>query len=206
MHLWQLTEIIVGMDSDYQEEGWGSKIKGNLIELIEFVAIMLAILVVIRFFVAEPHKVSGNSMFPNFHDADYIITNKLALRIGELERGEVVILYNPKNHDQVFIKRVIGLPGERVKLLNGQVYVNGKQLSEPYLKPELKTPGETFLQDGEEVTVPNQQYFVMGDNRTASSDSREFGPISKDGIIGQALLRYWPVNKFGLINIGKESS
>lgn len=194
------------MDQTYQDESFGSKLKSNIIELIEFIAIMAAILVVIRFFVAEPHKVSGSSMVPNFHDADFIITNKLAVKLGGLERGEVIILTNPRNNDQVFIKRIIGLPGERVRLLNGLVYLNGKPLSEPYLPQDIKTPGESFLQDGEEVVVPNNQYFVMGDNRTASSDSREFGPISKELIIGQAFLRYWPLNQLGFISIGEDSN
>lgn len=195
------------MDQNYEEESsFGSKFKRNAIELIEFAAVMAAILVVIRFFVAEPHKVSGRSMVPNFHDKDYIITNKLATKISTLSRGEVIILTNPRNKDQVFIKRIIGMPGERVKLDNGLVYINGKQLPEGYLPLGLKSPGETFLQDGEEILVPPDAYFVMGDNRTASSDSREFGPVTKNLIIGQALLRYWPLDKLGLIQISQASN
>ncbi|OGE27072.1 signal peptidase I [Candidatus Daviesbacteria bacterium RIFCSPHIGHO2_02_FULL_41_14] len=194
------------MDQTFEDQSFGSKLKSNVIELIEFVAIMAAILVVIRFFVAEPHKVSGSSMVPNFHDKDYIITNKLAVKLGELQRGQVIILTNPRNNDQVFIKRIIGLPGERIKLQDGLVYLNNKSLQEPYLATDLKTPGESFLQDGEEVVVPNGQYFVMGDNRGASSDSREFGPITKELIIGQAFFRYWPINQLGIIPIGKSSN
>jgi signal peptidase I len=194
------------MDQTYEDQSFSSKLKSNIIELIEFIAIMAAILVVIRFFVAEPHKVSGNSMVPNFHDKDFIITNKLATKVGELKRGEVVILTNPRNSDQVFIKRIIGMPGERVKLLNGMVFINGLPLPEPYLPNGLKSPGESFLQEGEEVVIPNGQYFVMGDNRVASSDSREFGPISKELIIGQAFLRYWPLNQLGFISIGVSSN
>ncbi len=183
-----------------------SKIKSNIIELIEFVAIMAAILVVIRFFIAEPHKVSGSSMFPNFHDQDYIITNKLATKLSSLERGEVIILTNPRDKSQVFIKRVIGLPGERVKLSNGLVFVNNQQLDEPYLPTGVKSHGEAFLADDEETVVPNNSYFVMGDNRGASSDSRELGPIPKELIIGQAFLRYWPINKFSIIKVASVSS
>lgn len=183
-----------------------SKIKSNFLELVEFIAIMAAILIVIRFFVAEPHKVSGSSMFPNFHDKDYIITNKLGLRLGEPQRGEVVILTNPRNKDQVFIKRVIGLPGETVRLEEGHVFVNGNPLSEPYLPTGVVTGGESFLNDGSEITVPQGSYFVLGDNRGASSDSREFGPVNADLLIGQAWIRYWPLNKFGLIRIGADSN
>lgn len=187
------------------EQTAGSKLKGNLIELIEFVAIAAAILIVLRFFVAEPHKVSGKSMIPNFQDGDYIITNKLALKIGQPQRTEVVILENPRNQDQVFIKRIIGMPGERIKIANGQVYINGELLEEPYLPAGLRTPGESFLSEGEEITIPDNHYFVIGDNRTGSSDSREWGTAPRELFIGTALLRYWPVQKFSLIRSGEAS-
>lgn len=190
------------MEPEYQSsEGrsFWSSFGNKLIELIEFIAIIGAILVVVRFFVAEPHKVSGHSMVPNFQDGDYIITNKLVTRLDNLQRGKVIILQNPRNKDQVFIKRIVGLPLEQVSLQGGQVYINNKLFSEPYLPPGTLTPGESFLTEGESITIPEDQYFVMGDNRGASSDSREWGPISKDLIIGDAWLRYWPVQKFTLI-------
>jgi signal peptidase I len=194
------------MEPEYQDEGFGAKLRSNLLEIIEFLAITIAILVIIRFFVAEPHKIDGNSMLPNFHHDDLILTNKLATKLSTLQRGEVVILKNPKDESKVFIKRVIGLPGEKVKLQGGLVYINGKVLAEPYLAPGMKSPGEAFLKEGEEVVVPQDQYFVMGDNRVASSDSREFGPIKTQLIIGQALVRYWPLSKFSLIQIGVASN
>lgn len=194
------------MEPEYtDEESWSSRIKNNLIELVEFIAIVGAILIVVRFFVAEPHKVSGNSMVPNFHDGDYIITNKLAATISDLQRGEVVILKNPRNTDQVFIKRIIGLPGEQVKISEGQIVLNNRPLSEPYLPPGTKTQGGTFLAEGEEITIQEGQYFVVGDNRGGSSDSREWGPIKKELIIGQAWLRYWPPQKLTLIKIDNPS-
>lgn len=188
------------------EPSFGAKLKNNVIELIEFVAIVFAILMAIRVFVAEPHKVSGNSMFPNFHDGDYIITNKLSLRYSELKRGEVIILQNPTNTNQIFIKRIIGLPGETLKISNGKVYINGELLEEPYLPNDLRTSGERYLKDGDEITVTGDNYFVMGDNRTNSSDSREFGLLNKNLIVGQAFLRYWPIDKTKLINIGIKSN
>lgn len=188
--------------SQFEEESLGSKIKGRIIELIEFVAIVGAILVVLRFFIAEPHKVSGGSMIPNFHDGDYIITNKLALRFTQPQRGEVVILQNPRNPEQVFIKRVIGLPNDRIRISSGRVMVNNQPIDENYLPKNLKTPAGTFLEEEEEGVVPDGQYFVMGDNRGGSSDSREWGPISLRLIIGQAWFRYWPLPKFGLIEVG----
>jgi signal peptidase I len=196
------------MEENYQsqETGFADKLKSNLIELIEFIAIVLAILISIRFFAAEPHKVSGLSMVPNFHDADYIITNKLMTRFSEPQRGEVIILQNPKNTDVVFIKRIIGLPRDTIKLLNGKVYLNGNELTETYLPEGLLTYPQDFLREDEEFTVPEDNYFVLGDNRGNSSDSRSFGPIKKELIVGQAWLRYWPLQTFKFIKIGEKSS
>lgn len=191
----------------YQEEGqsfWAS-FKSKAVEFIEFIAIIGAVFVVLRFFVAEPHKVSGRSMVPNFQDGDYIITNKISARTGEFKRGEVVILQNPRNRDQVFIKRVIGLPGEHISLLKEAVYINGQPIAETYLPESTTTPGEAFLSDGEEIVIPKGQYFVIGDNRTGSSDSREWGPIPADLVIGSAWLRYWPPQEFTLIRTGISS-
>lgn len=185
----------------YEEVSFISKLKSKLIEAIEFIAIVGAILVVIRFFIAEPHKVSGNSMIPNFHNGDYIITNKLAVKFGTPQRGEVIILQNPRNFEQIFIKRVIGLPNDHIRISGNQVYVNNLPINEPYLPPNTITQGGTFYPENVEAVVPEGQYFVMGDNRTGSSDSREWGGVTFNKIIGQAYLRYWPFNKFGLIKI-----
>lgn len=186
-----------------EEPGFGTRFKDSLIELIQFVAIVASILMIIRVFIAEPHKVSGKSMVPNFQDGDYIITNKLATRFSTFQRGEVIILKNPQNPEkEVFIKRIIGLPGETLKLMDGKVYINNNILEEPYLPNNLKTGGEGFLKEGDEVTIPVENYFVMGDNRNNSSDSRQFGYIPREDIIGQAFVRYWPVNKMIVIPIG----
>lgn len=182
-----------------------SRLGRNFFELFEFIAIVGAILIIVRFFIAEPHKVDGNSMIPNFQSGDYIITNKLALRISDLQRGEVVILRDPRGSDKVFIKRIIALPSEKIKLEGGKVYVNDSAISEPYLPTGVKTGGESFLTEGEEITVPDEQYFVLGDNRGGSSDSREWGPVKKELIIGQAWLRYWPVGSLGLVEVNAAS-
>ncbi len=189
-----------------EEESTGSKIKNNIFELIQFVAVVGAILVVCRFFVAEPHRVTGSSMIPNFYDGDYIITNKLSVKTADPKRGEVIILQNPRDTTKAFIKRIVGLPNERIKILAGQIYINGQLIAEPYLPLGLRTPGEAFLSEGEEITVPEGQYFVIGDNRTGSSDSREWGTVKKELIIGQAWLRYWPIQKFSLIKIDTASN
>ncbi|KKR81445.1 MAG: Signal peptidase I [Candidatus Daviesbacteria bacterium GW2011_GWA1_41_61] len=194
------------LEFDPEGQSLGDRIKNNLVELIEFIAIIGAILVVVRFFVAEPHKVSGSSMVPNFHDGDYIITNKVATQISQPQRGEVIILKNPRNMDQVFIKRVIGLPGDRVMVSGGKVYINGQPTAELYLPKGTRTYGGASLSEGEELTVPQGRYFIMGDNRGGSSDSREWGTIGKDLVVGQAWLRYWPPQQFTLIQVDKPSS
>lgn len=188
-----------------EEPTFWSKLKDGLIDLIEFIAIVGALFVIIRFFIAEPHKVSGSSMVPNFHDGDYIITNKLTTRFGNPARGEVIILQNPRNTSQDFIKRIIGLPGEKIKVENGKVYIDGQTLYEPYLTSNTITQGGAFLADGEEMTVPDNQYFVMGDNRSGSSDSREWGPVTYQLIVGQAWVRYWPLKNGSLIKIDQPS-
>lgn len=193
------------LDVPIEEESVWGKFKNNLAELIEFIAIIGAIFVIGRFFVAEPHRVSGSSMVPNFHNDDMIITNKLAGNVFGLQRGEVIILQNPRDPSVVFIKRIIGLPSEKIRISDGQVFINGQVLPEPYLPNDTRTTGETFLIDGEERVIPENQYFAMGDNRGNSSDSREFGPIKKSGIIGQAILRYWPPQKITIIAVNKAS-
>lgn len=180
--------------------------KNNFAEAVEFIAVMAAIFIFIRLIVAEPHKVSGSSMVPNFHDGDFLITNKLATRISELARGEVIILKNPRDNNVVFIKRIIGLPKDKVMVKDGKVYVNDREINEPYLPDGTITNGQSYLQSGVEILVPEGQYFVMGDNRGGSSDSREWGPVQKDLIIGQAYLRYWPIQKFTVIKTGEVSN
>lgn len=168
-------------------------IEDNLIKIIGFIAIAGIVIMTIRSLVAEPHKVYRNSMEPNFHDGDYLITSKISLRFSEPERGDVVILQNPRYPDRVLIKRIIGLPGERIKIQDGQVYIDNQALSEQYLPGQTLTLGGTFLPADEEMAIPENQYFVMGDNRAESSDSREWGFLKKDLIIGKAFLKFWPL-------------
>ena len=180
--------------------------KNHFAETLEFVAVLAAIFIFIRLIVAEPHKVSGRSMVPNFQDGDMLITNKLATRMFEPVRGEVIILKSPRDNNMDFIKRVIALPNEKIMISGGKVYIDGQELKEPYLPEGTVTNGESYLQDGAEVSIPEGQYFVIGDNRGGSSDSREWGPIKKELIIGQAYFRYWPVQKLTILQTGKASN
>lgn len=173
-------------------------IGSHIIEFIQTLVIFAAIASAIYLFIAQPHRVSGSSMFPNFHNGDYIITDKITYKISEPMRGDVVVFKNPKDLSQDFIKRIIGIPGDRVKIQNEHVFLNDKQLSEPYLNSTVITNPSYFLQEGADVTVTPDHYIVLGDNRSNSSDSREWGLIEKKELIGRVLLRYWPQNAIGL--------
>ncbi|MCL5798285.1 MAG: signal peptidase I [Patescibacteria group bacterium] len=169
------------------------------LDFLETIVVALSIFVVVYLFLVQPHEVKGSSMEPNFHDNDYILTDKISLKLHDPERGNVIIFKSPPNPDVDYIKRVIGLPGDKVKVQDGAVYINDKKLDEPYLADKTNLFPGSFLQEGVDFTVPQGEYFVMGDNRPHSSDSREFGPIKADSIIGKAMLRYWPITQFGII-------
>lgn len=175
----------------------GRKIINFFMDFLETSVVALSIFVVIYLFFVQPHEIKGNSMEPNFHNNEYILTDKISYKFGVAKRGDVVIFKAPKNQEVDYIKRVIGLPGDRVKVQKGYVYVNGKQIEEPYLKDLTSLLPGSSMQEGVEVTVAENHLFCMGDNRPHSSDSREFGPVPNNLIIGKALFRYWPVTEFG---------
>lgn len=170
-----------------------------IFDFLQGIVVVLAIMVMIYLFIMSPQEINGASMEPNFHNGEYILTNKVVYKMKEPTRGDVVIFKSPRNKEVDYIKRIIGLPGDTVGLKNNKLYVNGQPVEEPYLAPDVTIFGGSYLQEGQEITVPEGLYFVAGDNRPHSSDSREFGPISKDDIIGQAFLRYWPFSLFGFI-------
>ena len=167
-------------------------------ELARIVVIAFVVMIGFRYFVAEPFIVSGSSMVPNFHNREYLVVDKLSYRINEPKRGDVIVFRYPKDTSQYFIKRIIGLPGEKVKVENGKVYVynsqypNGSELEEDY----LSNPDITFGND-ELVTLGSDEFYVLGDNRLASSDSRVWGILPKHDIVGTAWLRVFPLNSFG---------
>ncbi len=172
-----------------------------IFDFLQGIVIFLALLVMVYLFVMSPQEINGASMEPNFHNGEYILTNKISYRLTNPHRGDVVIFKSPRNKEIDFIKRVIGLPGERVRLSNNTIYINGQKLNETYLAPDVYIFGGSFLAENQEIVVPPGKYFVMGDNRPHSADSREFGPIAKEDFIGKALLRYWPVSKTGLVSL-----
>ncbi|MBI4099697.1 signal peptidase I, partial [Candidatus Microgenomates bacterium] len=149
-------------------------------------------------FLFQPNQVKGHSMEPTFHDGEYILTDKVSFRMGLPKRGDVVVFASPKNADVDFIKRIIGLPGEKVKIRGGKVFVDDAPLDESgYLAASVYTGPESFLAENQDFTVPRGKYFVMGDNRPGSSDSRDFGPVVPSEFIGKVFFRYWPIDRLG---------
>lgn len=139
-------------------------------------------------------------MDPTFFDKQYILTNIISLKFSKPQRGDVIVFKSPPDPEKDYIKRVIGIPGDTVMIRDGNVYLNGKRLNESkYLAPSVKTYGGSFLRESEPVTVPADSYFVMGDNRSGSSDSREWGFVPLKSVIGQSFLVYWPFNTMQIV-------
>jgi len=168
-------------------------------DFLQGIVVFLAILVMIYLFIMSPQEINGASMEPNFHNGEYILTNKVLYKIRNPKRGDVVIFKSPRNKDVDYIKRIIGLPGDTVALRSNTFYVNNQKVDEPYLAPDVVIFGGSYLAENQEIIVPEGKYFVAGDNRPHSSDSREFGPIALEDFIGVAFLRYWPFDRAGVI-------
>ncbi|OGK28901.1 signal peptidase I [Candidatus Roizmanbacteria bacterium RIFCSPHIGHO2_02_FULL_40_9] len=175
-------------------------------DILETVTFVGSLFIVVYFFVMQPHLVKGSSMDDSFHNGQYILTNKLAYRFGHLSRGDVIVFESPENKDIDFIKRIIGLPGDRIKIENRDVFVNGIALKEYYIKDKTDVYENGFMREGEEIVVPKNEIFVLGDNRPRSSDSRIFGPIPVQGVIGKVFFRYFPADKVGTIKNPYQSS
>lgn len=163
-------------------------------DLFEIVVVIAAIYTVVNLATARA-IVEGNSMLPNFETGQLVIVNRLVYFFSAPERGDVIVLHSPRNPDEDFIKRVIGLPNETISIRNGIVYVNGLPLREPYIASANFCISSC---DGDWM-LKSDEYFVLGDNRQQSHDSHSFGPVKRDMIVGQAWLRYWPLEQFGLI-------
>lgn len=170
-------------------------------DFIEAIVFALAIFVVVYLFLFQPNQVQGHSMEPTYHDGEYILTDKFSFRMGPPSRGDVVVFKSPKNADVDFIKRIIGLPGEKVKISGGKVYINDQILDESgYLDPSVYTGPELYLGENRDIVLPDGYYFVLGDNRPHSSDSRYFGPVTPSEFVGKVFFRYWPIDRFGKVS------
>ena len=175
------------------------RVIGFFLDFVEVTVIALAMFVIMYLFLFQPHQVKGSSDYPNFYDGEYLLTDKISYRLNTPKRGDVIIFKAPRNEDYDYIKRIIGLPGEIIMIRNGKAYINNNLLAEPYIPVDYQTFGGSFAEEGQAVLVPEDQYFVMGDNRSHSSDSRDWGTVPRANIIGKAWLRYWPLNRVSLI-------
>ncbi len=167
-------------------------------ELIKVFVLALVIIVPLRVFVAEPFIVSGTSMVPTYHNREYLIIDKVSYRAHEPQRGDVIVFRYPKDESQYFIKRIIGLPGEKVKVDQGHVLIYNKEHPEGIRLPENYLPNENVTFGRSDlVTLGSDEYFVLGDNRQASSDSRIWGILPKKDIVGRAWFRVFPLTQLG---------
>ncbi len=161
--------------------------------------VALGLATVIIIFLYQPVKVEGTSMAPLLSDQERIFINKFVYRFEPIERGDVVVFWYPLDRTKSFIKRVVGLPGDMVEIQQGRVYINSKPLEEPYVPPQFEdTTGYG------PVRVPRESYFVMGDHRISSNDSRVFGPVPQAFIYGKAVFAYWPMTHFGTISLSPD--
>jgi signal peptidase I len=184
---------------------------GCLLEIVETLVLTLVIYLLIHNFIAQPFEVEQDSMVPTILEHEYVLIDKITPRFGDFERGDIVVFEPPPGYEQggvPFIKRVIGLPGDVISLANGSVFVTPPggarvELEEPYVARGIGgAAAPTTCKDAEcteQWTIPDGRYFVMGDNRAQSQDSRFFGPIERDTIVGRAWLRYFPIDRIGFM-------
>ena len=156
------------------------------------ISVVIAAFIII--FIYQPVKVEGISMMPSLEDQERIFVNKFVYRLEPIERGDIVVFRYPRDPSKSYIKRVIGVAGDRIRIDGGQVYVNDQALDEDYVPPAY-----TDARSYQEMTVPANCYFVLGDHRSMSSDSREFGPVNQSYIYGKAVFGYWPMDKLGRV-------
>ncbi len=179
----------------------GSKVAlGFFLELIQVVAISLAIIIPVRYFLIQPFYVKGASMEPNFFDHEYLIIDELSYRFNTPTRGDIVVFHYPNDPKNYFIKRVIGLPGETVEISGGQVKIYNDKNPNGIVLDEKAYLDDVYTSGTRTDTLKADEYFVLGDNRPSSLDSRYFGPVSKAAVVGRVWLRGWPLDRWKIFN------
>ena len=171
----------------------GRKSAGILLWVRDLAVAAVASVLIITF-LYQPVRVEGTSMLPRLEDRDRLFINKFVYRFTAIDRGDVVVFHYPRDPEKSYIKRIIALPGDRFRVEHGRVFVNGKLVPEPYVPPEYRDNRSV-----EEMILPPDNYFVMGDHRSISSDSRDFGPVDRPLIYGKAIFVYWPTRDAGVI-------
>jgi signal peptidase I len=175
-----------------QQEALAMRRSGTRSLLWDLVAVVIAVFVILALY--QPVRVEGTSMLPVLEDQDRLFINKFAYKVGEIHRGDVVVFLYPHDTTKSYIKRVIALPGDHLRIDHGTVWVNGKSLKEPYVPVRFEDD-----RSQPDMTIPQDEYFVMGDHRTISSDSRDFGPVPRNLIYGRAAFVYWPADQAGVV-------
>ena len=176
---------------------------GCLLEIVETLALTLIIFVVIQNFIAQPYKVQQSSMERTLMQEQYVLVDKLTPRFDAYKRGDIVVFTPPEDwvgaDKTPFIKRVIGVGGDTVEIHDGGVYINDERLDEPYIYTESDGSVQTTDAAQDSWVIPGDELFLMGDHRQDSADSRAFGPVPVNQVIGRAWLRYWPFDTFGVL-------
>ena len=170
-----------------------------LLDFLEITLIGVTVFILVYLFVGQLLEVTGNSMVPTLVDNEQLVAEKLTKKFKPLERKEIVIFRHPENNRRLFIKRIVGVPGDVIMISEGDVYINGSKLNEPYLLNMSSTTGNKNIEEGSSYKIPENFYVLMGDNRAESSDSRQFGPISSELIVGRAMLVYYPFSNIRII-------
>lgn len=180
-----------------QKPSWRVKTAKLLLELLQVAAVSIVLIVLpVRYFLVQPFYVKGASMEPNFQDHEYLIIDEISYRFEAPQRGEIVVFRPPVDQDQYFIKRVIGLPGETVEITNGKITIYNKAYPTGRILDESAYLEAPFSGDMRPVTMKEGEYFLMGDNRDASFDSRGFGPVKKEALVGRVWIRGYPIHRW----------
>jgi signal peptidase I len=194
---------------------------GSVIEFVTIVAVALGLALGIQAFIVKPYRIPSGSMEPTLTIGQRVLVDRVSKHFTDFHRGDIVVFKPPKGADSEtqcgdpnkppdqacprptpqksdtnFIKRIIGLPGDRLKVIKGRAYINGKELNEPYIRPDASCP---ICNEPREITIPPGHFFMMGDNRGESDDSRDWGPVPKGWIIGKAFFTYWPPSRIGTL-------
>ncbi len=175
----------------------------NLKQYVKYIAVNILIAAVISLllinYVASAYKIRGHSMNSVLMDRERIIISKIAVTLGKIERFDIVVLYKPNERKKSIIKRIIGLPGETIELREGDVYINDKKLFQPFLDTDTRKDFVARADNMRPMVIRDGFYFVMGDNRPVSHDSRSFGPVPRESIYGKTFFRYWPFSRMGRV-------
>lgn len=194
----QTSPEIKELPKPHKEGKWLNSLGTFFLEIIKLAILSGITIGLVRYFLFKPFYVRGQSMEPNFYEKDYLIIDELSYRFREPKRGEVVVFKAPNGNDY-YLKRVIGLPGERLKIENNKVIIYNEQ------NPQGLAIDEIYLEDQTLGTIMQtlgqDEYFLLGDNRDSSYDSRRFGPISREDLVGRAWLRGWPPTRFGAFDV-----